>query len=484
MTLLPPGTSDGRRPRLGSLVVVLCAVNVLVAADFLGASVLLDAIGHDLHMTTAQLAWIVNGYLLTLAAPLVGFGRAADALGAVRLTRWGLVAFAIGALAAGAAPSAAVLVAGRMLQGLGASILTATGLSLVSTAAAPGDRGRVVGIWAGVGAVGSAVGPLLAGGLEFLGSWRIFFLIDVPLALGVLFFLRGRHDPPIAAADTTVVGVHAGSAPPRPAVARSAGRADVGAVVALTAGLGLAVFALLAGPDDGWTAPAVVVPGLLALALLAGFARFEQRRPVPLLDPRLFVHGRYPPVAATAFVGNAAFAVVSFFASLYLQQVEGLDPVVAGIVFLAMTIPLIIVSPLAGRLIGRIATGRLMAGGLLIVGASVGLFATLGAGGGLGLVLVALVLSGVGQAVVFNVSNVAAIGRADAAGLESGVINEVRQLGALVGLAVLGALFSALQRGAGGSAAAAFVGALRAPSFLLAAVCVATAFWVARSDLG
>ncbi len=493
MTLLP-GTADGARPRLGTLVLVLCAVNVLVAADFLGASVLLDAIGHDLEMTTAQLTWVVNGYLLTLAAPLIAFGRSADRFGAVRLTRWGLAGFALGALAAGAAPSAEVLVAGRMLQGLGASVLTATGLSLVSTAAAPGDRGRVVGIWAGVGAVGSAVGPLFAGGLEFLGSWRIFFLIDVPLALAVLWFLRGRTDPAGDTPDAPDAPDVAGAAAPvpvptaPPAVpahrgARVSGRSDLLAVAALTAGLGAAVFALLAGPDDGWSAPSVVVPGMLALVLLGGFVRVEQRSPAPLLDPRLFLHGRYPPIAVTAFVANAAFAVVSFFASLYLQQVEGLAPVVAGAVFLALTIPLVVLSPVAGRLVGRVPSGRLMGGGLFVIAASVGLFATLGASGGLGLLVLALVLSGVGQAVVFNVSNVAAVGRDGAAGLESGVINEVRQLGALIGLAVIGALFAALQAEAGGSAASAFVGALRAPSFLLAVACVATGAWVLRADV-
>ena len=115
-------------------------------------------------------------------------------VGAVRLTRLGLVAFAVGAAVTGLAGTEELLIAGRMVQGLGASVLTATGLSLVSTTAAPADRGRVVGIWAGVGAIGSAGGPLLAGACDALGSWRIFFLIDVPFALVVLWFLRRARD--------------------------------------------------------------------------------------------------------------------------------------------------------------------------------------------------------------------------------------------------------------------------------------------------
>ncbi len=449
------------RARLGGVIVVLCAVNLLVAADFLGASVLLDPIGRDLHMSTATLAWVVNGYLLTLAAPLIAFGRAADSVGALRLTRLGLVAFAVGAAVTGAAGSEELLIAGRMVQGLGASVLTATGLSIVSTTAAPADRGRVVGIWAGVGAVGSAGGPLLAGVCDALGSWRIFFLIDVPFALVVLWSLRRARDP-----EPT------GTAAP----------VDVVGVVALTLGLGGAVLALLAGPDAGWVSTPVVGGAAAAVVLLTVFVARDTRSARPLLDRRLFGGARYRAVAVAAFVGNAAFAVVAFFASLYLQQVQGLDPVAAGAVFLAMTVPLIVLSPRAGAWTGRIAVGRLMAAGLGVVAVSVALFALLGVDEGLLTVIVALVLSGVGQALVFNVSNIAAVDAAvGAAGLESGMINEVRQIGALVGLALFGALFAALQASGSGSPAEIFVDALRLPNLVLAAVCLLAGAYVLRA---
>ena len=454
-----PGSPGGQAPHggLGVLVVILCGVNVLVALDFLGASVLLHAIGEDLQMSTAELTWVVNGYLLMLAAPLIAIGRAADSFGAVRLTRIGLVTFALGALTAGIAGTAEVLVAGRMLQGLGASVLAATGLSLVSTAAAPENRGRVVGIWAGVGAVGSAAGPLVAGALEALGSWRIFFLIDVPFALVVLWFLRTEHDS-------------APTGPPSP----------IGLVPAavLTIGLGAGVFALLSGPDGGWYSTMVIIPATVALGLLAWFVVLERRAECPLLDPKLFV-GQYAPIAATAFVGNAAFAVVSFFASLYLQQVQGLDPVAAGAVFLAMTFPLVVLSPRVGAWTTPTSKGALMGGGLVVVAASVGLFAVLGTNPGITVLVVALVLTGIGQSLVFNVSNIGAMaGAGPSPGLESGVINEIRQLGALIGLALVGALFAALQRSANGSGAEKFVDSLRLPSILLAAACVITATFV------
>lgn len=447
------------RPRLGPLVVVLCAVNVVVALDFLGASVLLAPMGRELHLSTTELSWVVNGYLLTLAAPLIAVGRLADATGPIRLTRVGLVAFAAGALLTGVANDAELLVAGRTLQGLGASVLAATGLTLVNGAAPAGDRGRVVGVWAGVGAVGSAAGPLVAGLIEAVAVWRVFFLMDVPIALIVAWLLRRESDP--SRSGPRVVGL--------------------GAAGALTVGLGFLVFAILAGPDAGWGSASVIGAAAIGLGLLVGFG-IDQRRSADPLIPRALVRAPgYVAIAATAGIGNAAFAVVAFFASLYLQQVQGFTPVAAGAVFLAMTIPLIVGSPIVGAWTRRASAARLMALGLLIVAGSVALFAALGVDDGVVLLVVALIVSGIGQALVFNVSNVAAMAGATGAdgGIASGVINEVRQLGALIGLAVVSGIFAALQARASGSAAEAFVDALRIPCLGLAALCAAVAVGVA-----
>ncbi len=434
------------------MVVVLCAVNVMVALDFLGASVLLDPIGADLRLSTADLTWIVNGYLLTLAAPLIVAGRAADRFGALRLTRIGIAAFGFGALVTGLAPNAAVLVAGRMTQGLGASILTATGLTLVNASAPAAERGRIVGIWAAVGAVGSAAGPLVAGLVEAVSVWRVFFLMDVPIALAVAWWLRAECDDPKA---------------------RSRDPIGVRAVVALTVGLGLGVFAVLQAPESGWGSPVVVGAGVTAVALLTWFVGEELRASQPLIDRRLFTDRRSAAAAVTAFVGNAAFATVAFFASLYLQQVQGFDAVGAGAVFLAMTVPLMVLSPVAGAATRRFDSRPLMGCGLIVVAISVASFATLSTRSGVVTMIVALMLSGVGQAFVFNVSNIAAMSGVDATagGLASGVVNEVRQLGALIGLAAMGAGVAGTPRVETPAAAERFVDALRGPSWALAAVC-------------
>ena len=457
-----------RRKPLGPIVVVLCAVNVIVALDFLGASVLLDAIGRDLHLSTADLAWVVNGYLLTLAAPLIAAGRLADRFGAVRLTRIGIGVFGAGALVTGFATTVEVLVAGRMLQGLGASVLAATGLTLVNASAAPSDRGRVVGIWAGVGAVGSAAGPLAAGLIEAVSVWRMFFLIDVPIALLVWWWLRAERDDPAT---------------------RSREPLGIANAVALTVGLGLGVFSVLEAPESGWGSGTVIGAGVAALGMLSWFVVEEVRAPRPFIDRTLFAHGRGTAASITAFVGNAAFASVAFLASLYLQQVQGLSAVGAGAVFLAMTVPLMALSPVVGTLTRRVDVRWLMSGGMIVVAVSVAGFAVLGTRPGIVTVVVALALSGIGQALVFNVSNIAAMRgvTATAGGLASGVVNEVRQLGALIGLAAVGgALAGGQHHGSGNGGAQRFVDALRAPSWALAGVCVAAAIVVvlSRSDAG
>ena len=447
-------------------MIVLCAVNVIVALDFLGASVLLNPIGRDLHLSTADLAWVVNGYLLTLAAPLIAAGRAADRWGAVRLTRIGIVIFGAGALVTGLATTVEVLVGGRMVQGLGASVLAATGLTLVNSSTAPGNRGRVVGIWAGVGAVGSAAGPLVAGLIESVSIWRMFFLIDVPIALLVWWWLRAAQDDPATRAREPL---------------------GLASAVALTGGLGLGVFSVLQAPESGWGSGPVVGAGIAALGALTWFVVEEMRAAKPFIDRTLFAHGRGTAASVTAFVGNAAFAGVAFFASLYLQQVQGLSAVSAGAVFLAMTVPLIALSPVAGTLTQRVDVRLLMAAGMLVVAGSVAVFAVLGTESGIVTVAVALALSGIGQAFVFNVSNIAAMRgvTATAGGLASGVVNEVRQLGALIGLAAVGGALASGQRHEGGrDGAQRFVAALHTPSWALAGVCVAAAIVVVLSPQG
>jgi EmrB/QacA subfamily drug resistance transporter len=440
------------------VVAAMALVNLLVALDFLGTSVLLPDIAHRFQAGTDTLAWITNAYLLTLAAPLVAAGRIADVLGRKRLAVGGLVGFAVASTGAGLAPSAELLILARGVQGLAAAALTATGLSIVAGAFPAARRGPAVGAWAAVGAVGSAAGPVVAGVVAEVWSWRGFFLLNVPLACVALVAIVLLVEPDRPAAPGRA---------PRPAV----GWASIGA---LTLGIGLLVVALLQAPEWGWSSPGVLGAAIGAGFVLAWFVRRERASTAPIVDASVFRSRSYAGTATVAFVANIAFAAATFFVSLYLQQVRDLSPGATGAAFLALTIPLMIASPVVGVLTERIGPGPLMSVGLVLLAASFAVLSRLGLGPTPALVGIGLVLSGLGQGLAFNVSNVAGMDAIDPAraGLASGMINGIRQLGSLFGLAITEALFAVLRDSASGSAAETFVAALAPTMLLVAAVCL------------
>jgi EmrB/QacA subfamily drug resistance transporter len=458
-----PAERAARRPWL--VVAAMALVNLLVALDFLGTSVLLPDIASQFHASTGTLAWISNAYLLTLAAPLVAAGRIADVLGRKRLALGGLVVFVRASLGAGLAPDAGFLIAARAVQGLAAAALTATGLSIVSDAFPAARRGPAVGAWAAVGAIGSAAGPVVAGVVAQSASWRWFFLLNVPLAVIALVAIACLVVPTRQTATHPRVGWES--------------------IAALTAGIALLVFALLQAPEWGWASPGVLGAALAAAVVLGWFTHRERASADPIVDASVFRSRSYAGTATVAFVANIAFAAATFFVSLYLQQVRDLDPGAAGLAFLALTIPLVLTSPLVGVMTERFRPGTLMSAGLLLLAASFAVLSRLGVGATPALVALGLVLSGLGQGLAFNVSNVAGMDAIEPAraGLASGMINGIRQLGSLFGLAVTEVVFAVVRDGATGSPAATFVTALGPTMLLVAGVClvsVVPARWAGR----
>ncbi|MSO38391.1 MAG: MFS transporter [Acidimicrobiia bacterium] len=462
-------------PRQRWLVVAtMSLVNFLIAFDSLGVSVLLPSIAKDLSAGTTDLMLITNIYMLMLTAPLLAAGRIADVVGKKRLAMIGLAMLVIGSIAAEAAPEISILIAARGLQGLAAAILTATGLSIVSDVFDDDERGPAIGAWVAVGAIGSAAGPIVAGLTAQLLGWRWFFLLTGFVALialiAVAIFVR---DSPIQ---------------------RSAKRGlALPSAALLTFGVAFVLILIFKGARMGWLSPAVVACFVVGLVLLVAFVKVERRSPDPLIERGIFRNRAYRGTAAVALVANVGFATATFFVSLYLQQVLGLRPGPAGLMFLALTIPLIIASPIAGALIKRVSLGKLMACGMVFIAVSFLVLSKLGVASAMIVVVIALVLSGIGQALAFTVSNVAGMSAlpADESGSASGMINGIRQLGSLVGLAGAVALFTRLEFRATGSSVEIFVAALGPTMMVVAVISLATvvpALWVSRTltppDLG
>ena len=409
---------------LVAIVAVLGAANVVVTVDFFGTNTALAQIADELDLSQATLQWVSLAYLLTLAAPLVAAGRLADLLGARRLLLVGLAVLAVGQTVAAVAPGAGVLITGRAIAGLGASLVTATGLALVAELAPAGRRPAAIGAWSAIGAVGAALGPLIGGIVTQAWGWRWLFGLSAPIGLVVALLLarvrpRTRSSPRWCA----VRSHRRGDDHPRPRPDRVRALARTGR------GLG------------GGRRPLTRARCRTALVVRAG--RGEGARPARC--PRASCgRGRFAVASGVAFVANAAFAVSMYYVALYLQEVDDLSPTETGLVFLAMTIPLMTLAPLLGAFIRRMGRTGVMRTGMAVLVVSFVAFAAISGDHGLGWSIVGLALAGAGQALAFNGSNEAALAAAGTvdSGVASGVVNGGRQVGSLIGLAAAGVLFN------------------------------------------
>ncbi len=445
----------------------MAAANVVVTLDFYGLNTALPTIGHDLGGDTTTLQWVANAYLLAMAAPLVAAGRLGDVIGRRRVCTIGLTIFAVASGLAAAVQQPGTLIATRALAGLGAALITATALAIVNEAFPSAGRAYAIGVWSAVGAVGSAIGPLVGGLVTELLSWRWFFALQVPVvavtAVMTVLWVRESRDE---------------TAP------RSL---DVLGTIAICGGLAGVVFGLVEGPDQGWTNPVVLTSLVLGGLLLSSFVWIEHRATVPLVRIELFKHGAFVAPAVVAFVANFSFAVAMLYLTLYLQQVHDLSPLRTGLAFLAMTVPLAVLSPFVGRAVSRVGPAALMSFGCLVLVGSFYAFGLITLTTGTLLALLGLVLSGIGQAFAFNVSNIAALAAVPDAqvGVASGMISGIRQVGSLVGLAAAAAVFNQFDdptlEGLAGQSS--FVDALRPTMLVVAAVCVVgvVAAWWARA---
>jgi EmrB/QacA subfamily drug resistance transporter len=386
----------------------------------------LPAMQADLDASTAALQWVPNAYLLTIAALVVTGGRLGDIFGRRRLFNIGLVVFAAGSVVAALAPSIDALIAGRVLQGAGAAALLPLSLALVSDAFSDEQQARAMGIWAAVSSIALAVGPLL-GGLVVELDWRLLFWVNLPLAAAGIAIVRA------AARESRDE--------------ESSQRVDWPGLLLLTTGLVCLVLPLVESQQWGWDSPATI--GLLAAAvvLLAAFARTERRVADPIVDFELFRNRPYFGASAAAFALVGAYWCVMYFEAQYLQNILDYSPSAAGVLILPITVPMIFVSPLAGRLIARFGTRRLMTFGMACGVAGLLLMTRTDADTGYGLLLPAFLLFGLALGFVYAPMSAAAMAAMprSKAGIASGVLAMNRVTAGAVALAATGALFAAIQ---------------------------------------
>jgi EmrB/QacA subfamily drug resistance transporter len=411
------------------VVIAMSGVMILLTVDFFGITVALPRIGDDLDASTTTLLWTVNAYLLAFVSPMIAIGRFADIFGRRRMALIGIVLFVAASAACAGAPTVLFLIAARVVQGVGGGIIFTVSVSIVNDAFEPDERAKALGIWSGVGLAGSALGPFLAGILTEFASWRWFFFLNVPLGI-VTFFI-------------TVAAVEESRDP------TFRGGIDWTGFATLTVGFVLTIVGFQQASNEGWGTVVVLGPIAIGVVFLAVFVVNELRlkRRVPLVQFSLFRDLRFAGASVVAFIGNWMFGVILFFLTLYLQNVLDLSPLAAGGVFLAFSVPLVVMSPIGGRLVSRFGAQELMAVGMALVAVGMFFFTLIDADSGIGLVLIGLVVAGFGQGFAYNISNTAGMESMpdEKAGIASGVLQTARLMGIVIGLALSGSLFSSLE---------------------------------------
>jgi MFS family permease len=331
---------------------------------------------HELHVTTTDMQWAISGYMLAVGAFMIPGGRLGDLLGRKRVLLAGVALFGVTSLAAGLSDSAGMVIAFRVLQGVGAALSFPVGIAALTNAFPEERRQAAIGNAYGIAAAGTALGPFVGGALSEL-SWRWVLIFNVPLALAAVLLGLASMDE---SRDPTV---------PR--------TIDVKGVAAVALGIAALTFAVDRGDTWGWTSAATLGTFAVGALMLVAFVAIERRVRFPLVELSLFRNTPYVVITLAGMVSNICFCVTTFAVTIYLQEVRGLSPIEAGVVFLAPSLTLAVMGPLSGRIgprfrpIGVMATaiGAGSVGLLILSGAHawalfVPAFALFGAGLGFG----------------------------------------------------------------------------------------------------
>jgi EmrB/QacA subfamily drug resistance transporter len=408
----------------------MCFALFMIMLDNTVVNVALPSIQRDLDASISGLEWTVNGYTLSFAVLLATGGRLGDIFGRRRMFLFGVVIFAASSATAGFAPSSTALVLSRVVQGVGAALMMPATLSIITDAFPPAERGKAMGMWAGVSALALAVGPVLGGFLTEHVSWRAIFYLNIPVAIGAvtaaLFAVRESRD--------TSVGREV----------------DFAGVAVLTGTLTALVLALVEGNAWGWGSPEIVA--LLAGAAIGAvlFVAIELRVKVPMVEFHFFSDRNFVGAVVVALIVSFAMLGVFFFLALYMQNILRYSPLEAGVRFLPSTLMIVTVAPVAGRLSDRVGPRWLIVGGLIVVAASLFSFSGLAVDSTYLDLLPGFTLLGIGIAMTMSPMTSAAMNAVPVqkAGIASGVLSMFRMVGGSLGIAVTGAIF---QGSVGGS---------------------------------
>ncbi|HEX3300634.1 MAG TPA: MFS transporter [Actinomycetota bacterium] len=402
---------------------VLCLSLLVIGLDNTILNVALPTLSKDLGATNSQLQWMVDAYVLVFAGLLLTTGSLSDRYGRRKALALGLIIFGVGSTLSAFSGTSSALIASRALMGVGGALIMPSTLSILTNIFPAHERGRAIGIWAGVSGLGIAIGPIVGGWLLAHFWWGSVFLVNVPVV--ILALILGRLIVP-------------DSKDPHPNALD-----PVGAVLSIV-GLVSLVYAIIEAPSHGWTSTRTLATFAFAMIVLAAFAVWELRSDHPMLDVTFFENPRF--TAANISIVLVFFALFGslFFLTQYLQFVLGYTPLQAGIRVAPIALVLMVAAPLAGRFVERFGNKVLVATGMTAVAIGLGFLGTITVSSGYPHVLIALVILGMGMGTAMVPATESIMGSLPLAkaGLGSAMNDTTRQIGGALGVAILGSVFA------------------------------------------
>jgi EmrB/QacA subfamily drug resistance transporter len=403
-------------------LLVVSAATAMLLLDVTVVNVALPAIRSDLGASFGEMQWVIDAYALTLAATLLSAGALADRIGRRAIFAWGLAMFTACSALCAAASSPVFLDLARAAQGIGAAAMFAASLALLANEFQDKERGFALGVWGGVTGAALAIGPLVGGVLTDELDWRWIFLVNLPIG-GLLIWLTARSLPESREEQS------------RPL--------DLAGMVSFGAACFLATYGLIRGNEDGWTSLPIMGSLIGAAALLAAFVAVERRAAAPMLPLALFRIPAFTGTAVVAFAQSVALYPLLLFLAIYLQKGLGLSPTATGLRILPLTLVLVLVAPISGRLSGRWPLRVPLTTGLVLIGVGLLLMRSIDASSDWTALLPGLLVGGLAIGVISPALAAAMVSvlPVERSGIASGINNTFRQLGIALGIAGLGAIF-------------------------------------------
>jgi EmrB/QacA subfamily drug resistance transporter len=408
------------------ILAVLCTSLLIIVIDNTILNVAIPSLIRDLDASNSQIQWIIDSYVLVFAGLLLTAGSLSDRFGRKGALQLGLVLFALGSIASGLAETAEQLIFTRAFMGIGGALIMPSTLSILTNVFHdPKERGRAIAIWAGFSGLAVAIGPMLGGFLLEHFSWHSVFWVNVPVAMIALvlgaFIVPTSRDPEQSRLD------------------------PIGAVLSII-GLATLLFAIIEGPEKGWSSDLVIGAFAIAAVALVAFVLWERHTSSPMLDMSLFANPRFTSASSTITLVFFALFGSLFLMTQYWQLVHGYSPLEAGVRLLPHAATMMIVAPLSARAVEKVGTKRVVIAGLTLITVGLLLLSTIAPDSPYPQVISYFVIMAAGMGMTMAPATESVMGSVprEKAGVGSAVNDTTRQVGGALGVAIIGSAVSSV----------------------------------------